>query len=359
MGPITESGTDSSIRPKPRFGRYLRWVMFGATAVVFLFCAFLIAITIPNLRREVAPPEISGVEQLARNAAKPSAPPTPRTLSGSADVSTSGTCPLNLDDFPHLSPTMRNLAQGWLDQCAETDRLIAAISDPALRAQALSLLKGRETRMRAFLNLPLEWESQPCRETFRHLTGAAIRQNPYGAAYFGLRNSYQHFVPEEIAAAPIEFLQKLPELADSLGREVTRLDVMTERMYFELQVRNRMWNTAAVSCVRADRAAHANFYNQKPYDAWVRERQAEAYAWEEEVYCMRQAGVAGLAGLTAHSYQRALDSLMDDPDPSLFYHQSHELLREGGDWVAKYTTGKQSLKEGAKWGLLDPLPADN
>ena len=356
MGPITESGADSSIRPKPRFGRYLRWVMFGATAVVFLFCAFLIAITVPNLRREVAPPEISGVEQVARNAAKPSAPPTPRTLSGSADVSTSGTRPLNLDDFPHLSPTMRKLAQGWLDQCAETDRLIAALSDPALRAQALSLLKDRETRMRAFLNLPLEWESQPCRETFRHIG----ELEPYGLACFGLRDLYLHFdIPGVDPWKSIEFLQKLPELADSLAREVTRLDVMTERMYFELQVHNRMWNTAASSCVRADRAAHANFYNQKPCDAWVRARNAEAYAWEEEVYCMRQAGVAGLAGLTAHSYQRVLDSVMDDPDPSLFYHQSHELLREGGDWVAKFTTEKQSFKEAAKWGLGDPLPADN
>ncbi|HPS02973.1 MAG TPA: hypothetical protein PLA90_15650, partial [Candidatus Sumerlaeota bacterium] len=111
-----------------------------------MFFAFLVVITIPNLWREVAPPEISGPNRVEGNAAKPSAPPTPRTLSGSADVSTSGTRPLNLDDFPHLSPTMRKLAQGWLDQCAETDRLIAAISDPALRAQALSLLKDREAR---------------------------------------------------------------------------------------------------------------------------------------------------------------------------------------------------------------------
>jgi phosphoglycolate phosphatase-like HAD superfamily hydrolase len=314
------------------WGRFLFRIIRWGGICLFLFLAFLIAITVPNLRREVAPPEISGPEQVARNATKSPASPTSSTLTVSSP--TSGTQPLlNLDDFPHLSPTMRKLAQGWVDECAETDRLIAAISDPALRAQALSLLKDRETRMLAFLNLPLEWESQSYREAFDHLIELLRSQNPYGEACDEIRRLYRGLLPKENLRESIEFLQEFPELADSLGKEVIRLGVMTGRMHFEMSVRNHLWNLAALDFFENERDLRASFYDQKPNDVWIRACWAEANTREEGVYCMRQARGAGVGWLTAYSYQRTLDSLMDDPTPSLFYHQSHKTLRMPSDLV--------------------------
>ncbi len=139
------------------WGRFLfRGMIVGGIFLVLLL-AFLVAVTVPNLRRKVSPPEISGVEQVERNTSESSTSPTSGTLP--ASDSTSGTQPiLNLDDYPHLSPKMRELTQAWLDQCAKTDKALDTITDPTLRAQVRTYLK-EQRKIQAFLNLPLEWDN--------------------------------------------------------------------------------------------------------------------------------------------------------------------------------------------------------
>jgi hypothetical protein len=113
------ANSDNTPSTPPKRGGWRRLFLWGALAggVVFvLLLIILIALTVPNLRREVAPPEVSGAHRVTQSQNSPEHLTLPTSGTLSVSVSTSGTQPFNLDDFPHLSPTMRKMTQEWLDQ---------------------------------------------------------------------------------------------------------------------------------------------------------------------------------------------------------------------------------------------------
>jgi hypothetical protein len=256
---------------------------------LILVMGFLIAITIPNLCREVAPPEISGPNLGERNPAQSPASSTSRTLTVSAP--TSGTQPLlNLDDFPHLSPTMQKLAQGWMDQCAETDRLIAAISDPAQRALAFTVLTQEREKIDSLLKLPLRWDSQTFEDTNRYLNGWP---------------SYKE-VRSRNGGELKKLLDAYPDLKSACRQELIQDKTLWRRMAFEFYVQGSRWDSAFLTCAFADSYTYRD-RNGRSF------RDCEGMnSWEEEVYCLRQMGAPGWACLTGRSYQRILDSQLQD-----------------------------------------------
>jgi len=298
----TNTQTDPVSPPPKRgfWGRVLfRGMLIGGIGLV-LFLAFLITITLPNLRREVAPPEISGPGQVERNrnASPSSTTPTSGTLSGTAADSL-----LNLDDYPHLSPTMRKLTQAWLDQCAETDKALETISDPTQRAQALEFLKDREKKIAALLSLPLEWENLTFSKAQERQTQLRLPEsyNSFCKA-LGLRYNFSWPQGEPGEKCPI------PEFGAALGKEMYWSLIACNRMQFELRVHHRFWDVAAYTCIANSDGQNAAQTGSLPanHPEWV-----EVNTWEEEVYCLRQnPGVRGWVGLVGRSYQHALDSVM-------------------------------------------------
>jgi hypothetical protein len=270
-----------------------RGILIGGIGLILLL-AFLIVITVPNLRREVAPPEISGPEQAERNrnASPSSTAPTSGTLSGTASDSTSGTHPiLNLDDYPHLSPKMRELAQAWLDQCAKTDKALETITDPVLRAQFLEFLKKCRKNIQVFLNEPLKWDKYTGRD---------------GAGYVGHKwDKFPYYSsPNAISSIKngddwMQFKKAHPEFSRAFAEESFGMDPLFERMEFEFAVYNHRWNVASYTCAMND------FYPL-----------THPNSWEEELYCIRQMGVPGWACLAGRSYQHALDSQRQGQVPS-------------------------------------------
>lgn len=289
--------------PKKHFGRFLLWAALVGGLCFFLFLVLLAAVTTPNLRREVAPPEISGVKQKGRLSGA-SDSPTSKALPASGGV-TSGTQPLlNLDDFQHLSPKMRELAQAWLDQCAETDRTLDSIAEPVLRARIAAFLEGREEKMRTFLNFPLEWGDQPFQKT---LDALALYR-------FSNRDETDNDTWKLL-------LQQCPEFAAVFEKERCRSSLLKFRLSFEFCAERQHWNSAAEWCAAADRMSHLDYPDLAPL--------RDMNGWDEEIYCWRQMGPSGLAALTARSYQRALDARMEDRPTRPFYHR----LRMAGDVV--------------------------
>jgi hypothetical protein len=220
-------------------------------------------------------------------------------------VSTSATqAQENLDDFPHLSPTLRNLARVWFERCAETDKAIETIPDLTLRRQAIVFLEGRREKMRAFLNFPLEWKSPPGPQTeeiwtrFRFYNRDAVDEEAWN-----------------------NLLTQYPDFADVLEREQRRLHVARFRMFFELCAHNRRWDEAAEWCASAERISRLDYPDLSEF--------REVSQWDEEVYCWRQMGPTGVLALSARSYQRALDTRMQNLPTSPFYHR----LRMAGDLV--------------------------
>jgi hypothetical protein len=300
---MTEHASTPSLPPKKHFGRFLLWIALGGGLCLFLFLALLVVITTPNLRREVTPPEISGVKQKGRWSGA-SDSPTSRTLPPSGGVTSGTQSRLNLDDFQHLSPKMRTLAQAWLEQCAETDKALDSVADPALRARIAAFLEGRVEKMRTFLNFPLEWGDQPFQKTLDSL--ALYR--------FSNRDETDNEAWKQI-------LLECPEFAAVFEKEKRRSSVLKFRLSFEFCAERQHWNSAAEWCAAADRMSHLDL----PHLVEFRDMNA----WDEEIYCWRQMGPLGLAGLTARSYQRTLDERMADSPTRPFYHR----LRMAGDVV--------------------------
>jgi len=294
---MTESNANrnASFSPAPKRGvrRFLLWMVLAGGGSLFLFGVFLVAITVPNLRCEVAPPEISGLEQVARNA---SDHPTSNTLSVStlspSVPPTSGTQSLlNLDDFPHLSPTMRTLAQAWLDRCAENDRLLDTLSDPAQRDLVLAILmKGRE-KISALLNLPLRWDGQKFEDIDRYLNGWPSHQE------LEENRNYEEYK---------KFLNAYPELKIACGQELIRDKTLWKRMAFEFYVQGSHWDSAILTCAVSD------YYTYWDKNGRLRRDCEGMNSWEEEVYCLRQMGAPGWVCLAGRSYQRVFDSRLQD-----------------------------------------------
>lgn len=301
----TKTPTDPVSPPPKRgfWGRlFFRGMLIGGIGGVF-FLAFLVAITVPNLRREVAPPEISGPGQVERNRNASSTDPTSGTLSGTASDSTSGTHPLlNLDDYPHLSPTMRKMTQAWLDQCAETDKALDTITDPTQRAQAHEFLKDREKKIAALLSLPLKWENLTFSKAQEHQTQLRLFES-YNSFCNALGLRYNFSWPQE---QPGEGCP-IPEFGAALEKEMYWSLIACSRMQFELRVHHHFWDVAAYTCIANTDVHHAAQICSLPSDhpEWI-----EINTWDEEVYCLRQnQGVRGWVGLAGRSYQHALDSV--------------------------------------------------
>ncbi len=279
----------TSIPAKRRFwGRFLfRGMLVGGIFLVLLL-TFLVAVTVPNLRREVAPPEISGPGQVERNTSESSTSPTLGTLT--VTDSTSGTQSfLNLDDYPHLSPKMRELTQAWLDRVSGTDKVLETIPDPVKRDQARTFLKEQREKIHAVLALPQNRD----RQAFQNM------------------NRWYFMFPENVRLITDTFhmfLSSHPKFEAALNEEGIRFCTLSERMAFEFYVREGDWALAATSCATADRNSSGELSS---YRRWEKMN-----SWEEEVYCLRQMGVPGWACLAGRSYQRALDSLWHNQPPA-------------------------------------------
>lgn len=309
---------DAPASPSPKRGFWRRlflWGLQGGGVLFGVLGVFLIGIALPDLRREVAPPEISGPERVALSpdSSKNTFSPTTGTLSVSGDASgTSGS--LNLDDFPHLSPKMRELAQAWLDQCEETSQALDTITDPALRAQAVEYLKKR--KIREFLNLPLEWGTCPYKEALRH-----VKDNRFDRFYGLIVDS----------ANLLRFREQCPVFYKAYTKEVYCFMNASIRFSFEFSMFSEHWGNTTRLCV------FPKMMLLVP-DSPIQED--ENLLWEEEVYSWRQMGVKGTVGLTARSYQRALMKVAKDRRSPLI----RKLYAAGGA-VAFAMTGEPEEEE--------------
>ncbi|HPS03555.1 MAG TPA: hypothetical protein PLA90_18635, partial [Candidatus Sumerlaeota bacterium] len=253
------------VRRKNGVWRVCKWPLLVGGGGLFLFGIFLIAISLPNLCGELPPPEISGPERVARKTSDSPDPGISGTggVSSSAPTSTTHSL-LNLDDFPHLSPTMRNLTQDWLDQCAETDQALAAITDPALRAQAAALLKNRG-EINAFLNLPLEWGEESDWIVEVKKTRGERYQVIYGGIFTNAALWLYHYYPNRLdeykerlkdhaGSEPsnpeeiIKILETYPVFADMVGKEVRKMGAVSDRMRFESYAYYCKWYKATDMC---------------------------------------------------------------------------------------------------------------
>jgi len=278
----------NSIPPSPparRFHSVRFWTNVGCGFFLFLFLVFLFITVIPDLCRRVPPPEISG-----RNATE-SEPPDSDPIETGKDGpdATSRTLAVtlslpNLDDFPSLSPRMKELARTWLDQCAETSQALAAISDPVEREQARAYLKEQREKIHAILALPGNWDRQAFQNMNRWYFMPS--ENERGGIYTIGREDY--------------LLIRSPEFRAAFQEEATRFWTLSERMAFEFYVHEGDWKLAAESCAIADR------YSSWEHSSYL--RWDKMNSWEEELYCLRQMGAPGLPCLLGRSYQRAFDS---------------------------------------------------
>jgi hypothetical protein len=346
-----------STQPKRRFWRRLfLWMILAGGFLFFLLTVFLISITLPNLR-EATPPEISGPHQVVRSP-KPSnssTSPTSGTLSVSA--STSGTQSFSLDDFPHLSPPMRELTQTWLDRCAETNQALEAIPDPTLRAKASVSLKIR-ARVQNLLNLPLRWDQRSNEEVRQYLYGWAWEFPP--KEEFDMARASSRLISELMyygnSSEPrLEESRQLhknhPEFVRALQKELASTLAIKDRMDYEFTIHKEDWRSAASQCrdprwllnrdefgtLMGRRAGTIYGYDMETWEKICKEAKEDQIRaanslWNEEAYCWRQRGIRGMIGLGARSYQRALEGELKEQA----HTPLHKTLNKVSDWVVGY-----------------------
>jgi len=328
----SDQNSNTSLSPSPKRGGWRRlflWGLLGGGLLFFLLTVFLISITLPNLR-EATPPEISGPHQMAQSQKPSNHSTSPTSATQSISTSTSETQSLlNLDDFPHLSPKMRELTQAWLEQHEKIRQAIEAqITDPVLRAQMLAKLKDRQEKVWALLNLPLEWENQTYEEAWRR----RVEDNP----------SYIFDIGGNTNEEKSRFRDEYPELRRMLSSERICVLGISSRTWFELSIHYQDWGSAVDD---------GNNYARPPdFDPLFQSQGKTYHTWEEESYCWRQLGGPGLVGLTARSYQRTLDTQMQD-----HYSPLYQNLRGLGAaavdrvaWKTKKMKNEEDLKSRLK-----------
>jgi len=290
----SNANSNTPTSPPTKRGGWRRlffWGFLASGGGLFVLLVFLISVTVPNLRREVPPPDISGPQQVSQSQSSPDHP-TSKTLSISSP--TSGTQSfLNLDEFPLLSPKMRKLTQAWLDQLDTTSQALETISDPAQRAQVLAYLTASRERIREILNLPLKWDNQTFEDTDRYLNARSV--HPYSEIPNPAMPSFKDYGEWNL------FRSTYPEFDKAFQQEEFNSFILTYRMGFEFYIHNGHWNSAAYNCIVADKR-HCSTSTLR----------GDMNSWEEEVYCLQQMGAPGWAGLAGRSYQRALDSRWQD-----------------------------------------------
>jgi hypothetical protein len=265
---ITEAST--SIPPKRRLWIHLfLWGFLGGGILFSGFLVFLIRLTLPDLRREGTPPEISGTEQIARvdnneKTLRPDNAPTSRT----AVLDQSGRVVLNLDDFPHLSPTMRQFAEAWVEAWNETIRKIEVIDEPVLRGQLLEKMSRYADAFKSLLDFPVEWE-----------------KNSYGTSRDKIRltqlQMYELF-DRDIGYLGVRAKKSEEEkrIDDDIFRTFSMFHKFEYRMYFELAIQAGEWVDAA----------HQGYLVN-----------------DERVFCFRQMGFAGKMVLAADFLKRRFE----------------------------------------------------
>jgi hypothetical protein len=305
MSGLSKNSEASPSSPPKRWGRRLfLWGILVSGGCLVLFLVLLAGITLPNLWREIPPPEISGSKRISGNVPDQ---PMPKALS--SETFTSGTLTtLNLDDYPYLSPKMRELAQTWFDQYRQTIEALDTIPDPALRAQAAATLENR-WKMQLFLKLPLEWGNQTHRDAFTRMAVSDAQMLDRRSAYANINE----LVYPGMSKGQNPFIQQLssecPEFTEIFRKEASYFVALTTRMQFELSAYHQKWIQTEFVCWATN-----TFALMAPESTILR----DAYSWEDEVYCLRQLGGRGIAALVARSYQRALDSHVTNQMNPLF-----------------------------------------
>jgi hypothetical protein len=352
------SETPCSTLPK-RGGwhRLFFWGLLGGGLLFLLMALFLVSITLPNLR-EVPPPEVSGPHQVVQSqkSSNHSTSPTSGTLAASA--STTGTQSFSLDDFPHLSPPMRELTQVWLDRCAETNQALEAIPDPTLRAKASVSLKIR-ARVQNLLNLPLRWDQRSNEEVRKYLHDWGILGESIPKEELDMARASSPLVPElmyydsgsESRLEEVKVLsQNHPEFVRALRKELVSTLAIRDRMDYEFTIHKEDWRLATDQCrdprwlfnrdefgtLMLERLGRGTIYGYagRAYDVARKETdenrvRATNSMWNEEAYCWRQRGIRGMIGLGARSYQRALEGELKEQA----HTPLHKTLNKVSGWV--------------------------
>lgn len=283
--PMDEKSISPSRSWKKRLGRLVLWML----GVFLLVSLSLIGISLPNLTREVSPPEISGPRQIKKIAPngettrpgenettpRPDDAPTSRTVI----LDASGREILNLRDFPHLSPTMRLLAEEWITAWKELEKIAEADSDSTTSARAQQKLVQTAQYIPGYLNFPLEWGKISYQEALDKEFNFLL-QNGFA------RNSILGALPDEQVALP--FAMRL----DSICFD------MRSRLLSELAIQHGEWRDSILAF------SQINTYrrHQEYYDS----SQIAQRCWEDELYCWRQMGLAGQVGLIARSYEKRI-----------------------------------------------------
>ncbi len=276
---------ESSPPPDP-WKKRLWYLLFGVIGGTFLlYCLFsfwLRSISDPNLNREIPPPEISGssqAEKIMQNGEMLRSDDRP--TSNTVIVDASGREILNLGDFPHLSPTMRYLAETWVGAWNVLDRGMEANKNssniPRIRQK---MFQGAEA-FKEYLNFPLKWGRTSYQD-------AEIGE---GRLYTSYGYSVGNLLYGEFPKEMLPYFTVLMELS-YLSSD------MHYRMCAEVAIRYGEWREAVqyLSSINTFRRC------EEHYDSLPVTQQC----WEDELFCWRQMGSAGRAGVIARSYQESI-----------------------------------------------------
>jgi len=283
-------------KPSPAFWKKRLWRLVFWTLGTFLLVSLgLLALSLPDLTRKVAPPVISGshpFEKTPQNG-EVSRPDengeTPRTddtpTSRTVLVDASGQEILNLRDFPHLSPTMRYLAEEWFVAWKELEKIAEVDSDLATRTLIQEKMQRLVEGMKRYLDLPLAWKNDTHYDFIFKMTE------------IGEKNSLN-----------LEVLSTFCRINEvGTPGEWARLksihDDMNNRIQSELAIRHGMWGAAVDDLYRI------NSGYEKSYDSRTVTRQC----WEDELFCWRQMGLAGQMGLVARSCEERFLPQVETP----------------------------------------------
>ncbi|HPS03204.1 MAG TPA: hypothetical protein PLA90_16820, partial [Candidatus Sumerlaeota bacterium] len=220
-----------------------------------------------------------------------------------------------------------------------TDQALAAIPDPALRAQAAALLKNRE-KANELLNLPLEWGKG--RDWMEEETQNFWKRDAVYGEYFifnalcmiryfpGQLSEYKKMLENYPGLDPrkadelIQLLEKCPVFAAAIEKEADWLWGVSERMRFESYVYHCKW-------YRAVERSHCLFRRTgySPDAPSSPEESLPLVSFEEEMYCLRQMGIPGKVGMVTRGYQQTIRSHLKNRVPK--YAFSRIALYELGD----------------------------
>jgi len=303
---MDEKSVSSSRSWKKRLGCLALWML----GVFLIGSLVLIGISLPNLTREVSPPEISGPRQLEKTARdgettrpgedettpRPDDAPTSRTVI----LDASGREILNLRDFPHLSPTMRYLAEEWIVAWKELNLEAGTVSDSTTRTLIQEKMQRLVEGMKRYWDLPRAWENATHHDSIYKIIEIE-RENSLNLGILStLCRINEVGSPEEWAGLK------------SIHRN------MEGRMVSELAIQDGEWDFA-ISSFR-------QFVDDSSSSPMTQQ------CWEDEIFCWRQMGLAGRIGLVARSYDKRLPQRESNLENYLMTLPSDTVIRMMADY---------------------------